>query len=304
MTRKINIQIQTVLYENDKSALEKSLSSLSNALKKESLREEGVITEGRLIYGDASAEPLFLDSEIIELGGMLPDGFELKYRFFAENTGTAKGHNLLAETCDTDFMLIMNPDILVSPNFFEMMLEPFELYGKSVGLVEARQTPIEHPKEYDIDTGITNWASTAGALFQTRIFKEIGGFDYESFFMYCDDVDFSWRIRMLGKDIIYQPKAPIYHAKRLSVDGRWKSTTAEVYYSAEAALIMAHKWSNDTLCESLLLELQSSSEPLHKKAADSFLAKKNQGMLPVQLDRKHEIATFVDGGYARHKFTL
>ena len=43
--------------------------------------------------------------------------------------------------------------------------------------------------------------------------------------MYCDDLIFSWRIRLAGYKIIYVPSAIAYHAKKkLAVDGGWKPT--------------------------------------------------------------------------------
>ena len=31
--------------------------------------------------------------------------------------------------------------------------------------------------------------------------------------MYCDDVDFSWRVRLLGYKVIYRSDAPVFHAE-------------------------------------------------------------------------------------------
>ena len=111
-------------------------------------------------------------------------------------------------------------------------------------MVEARQTPIEHQKEYDIKTLETQWATTACTVIRGDVFRKIGGFDADTFFLYCDDLDFSWRLRLAGYKIIYQPLAPAYHAKTVSAEGKWQPTQTEVYYSAEAAILMAHKWSN------------------------------------------------------------
>ena len=47
-------------------------------------------------------------------------------------------------------MMIMNPDVILEPDgvLLEMVLK-----DPKVGLAEARQTPLEHAKEYDIKTG-------------------------------------------------------------------------------------------------------------------------------------------------------
>lgn len=298
-----SLQIQTVLYKNDPGDVLKALDALHNALTvdKPSL---GQIRCATICYGDASPAALFDTSEIDMLNDRYAGVPTVSYTFFDKNTGTALGHNRLAEGCASDFIMVMNPDVLVSPDFFEMMLLPFDDTHLNAGLVEARQTPIEHPKEYEIGTGITSWASTASVLFPTSLFRKVGGFDADTFFMYCDDVDFSWRIRLAGYDIVYQPLAPVFHAKRLSATGDWQPTPAELYYSAEAALLMAYKWSNPVRCKQLLALFQKSESPEQQKAALVFLSREKEGTLPEQLDKEHKVAVFVSDNFAQHRFAL
>ena len=61
-------------------------------------------------------------------------------------------------------------------------------------LIDAIQFPVEHPKIYDPVTFETPWASGACLAIPHDIFKKIRGFD-DTFFMYCEDVDLSWRAR-------------------------------------------------------------------------------------------------------------
>lgn len=297
------LQIQTVLYGNDKQAVLNALDALANAVRNDFTSDSRHLESVVVVYGDASQFPLFTEEEISILNGQFQNYLKLEYVFFNENTGTAKGHNKLAQNCPADYMMIMNPDVIVSPFFFEAMFQSFE-DRKDVGLVEARQTPIEHPKYYHPNTGETSWASTAAVILPTAIFNELGGFDQDTFFMYCDDVDFSWRIRLAEKKIIYQPDAQVYHAKSLSNDALWKPTEAEVYYSAEAALLMAYKWSNSSLQKKLLQEYLQSEAEVYIKAAKSFLHKEKEGALPRPLDPNHKVAEFINGAYTTHRFFM
>ncbi len=143
--------------------------------------------------------------------------FDFSYQFFGENLGSAKGHNELAKDASADFLLILNPDIVVSPRFLQHLVSSFK--DESTGIAEGKQIPIEHPKDYDIRTGETSWASTACAMTPTHLFHKLGGFDSETFFLYCDDVDYSWRVREAGFKVIFVPAAVVFHDKRIGAEG-------------------------------------------------------------------------------------
>src|SRR5699024_7578011 len=150
-----------------------------------------------------------------------------------------------------------------------------------------RQTPLEHAKEYDKTTGETEWASTACTIFRTNVYKEINGFDDDTFFLYCDDLDFSWRVRLAGYKIIYVPNAIVFHSKKLSVQGNWEPTSAEIYYSAEAAMLLAYKWSNVERAENLCEMYLNRGGEYEKKAALEYMKRKKEGRLPLVVDREH-----------------
>lgn len=295
MNNKVSIQIQAVIYHNHKENLLKTIEHIHNALG--TVRD----TVGRVefVFGDASKEPTFSQEEVTEIASRFSDRLHFHYVFFNENTGFGKGQNLLGRGCTTDYILIMNPDIIVTPRFFDEMLRPFS--DPAVGMTEARQTPVEHHKAYDFNTLETGWASLACALVRTELWNRLNGIDSDSFFMYCEDVDFSWRIRLAGYKIIYCPTAPVYHAKRLSAAGKWQPTYSEVYYSAESNLMMAHKWSNPKRKRELLNRYKNG-EPMYREIAEKFLEREKKGLLPAPLDPKHKVAYFKDGFYTDNRF--
>lgn len=297
----VSIQIQSVLYNNDKDGLEKAVLAIKKAMEI-NFKRGGTIGQCNIKYGDASPEPIYTQKEIDAINEKIKGVLSIEYFYFNDNTGTAKGHNILGRHCSTDYMMIMNPDVIISPHFFLEMMKPFD--DRKVGLVEARQTPIEHPKEYNIKTFETAWSTTACVIFPTKVFNKVHGFDSQSFFMYCDDVDFSWRIRLEGYKLYYQPLAPVFHAKTLSADGGWQPTAAEKYYSAEAALMMAHKWSNNKLLTRLLWDFKRSKTEELMKAESVFFTRRKEGKLVKPIDEEHKVATFIEGGYAKHRFIL
>jgi hypothetical protein len=169
-------------------------------------------------------------------------------------------------------------------------------------LAEARQLPIEHPKDFDPLSGDTSWAAMAGVMLPIALFRDLGGFDSETFFMYCDDVDLSWRMRLAGRRIVYRPEAFVFHDKRLTPEGGWMPGEPERYYSAEAALLLPYKFSRPDLTEQHLHQFRASGDPNLLKAAAAYQSRVETGRLPQPIDPDHRIAEFVDGNYGRMRY--
>lgn len=291
------LQIQSVLFKTEKQGVITACEALDNAWAH---YQQGATEPVLVVYGDASPEPLFSPDEIEHFNEVFKS-LNIQYVFFGENTGTAKGHNRLAAFSSSQYIMVTNPDIVVSPDYFNVMMRALE-ENEDIGLVEARQTPLEQPKEYDVATGETSWASTAAVIFPRAVYDGIGGFDSQTFFLYCDDVDFSWRIRLFGKRVVYLPTAVVFHAKSLSLDARWVPTAAEKYYSIEAALLLAHKWSRNDIVEKLLRRFQASKDDRQIKAASEFIRKRDAGLLVKQIDKEHAVGDFNNGLYGKFRF--
>ena len=136
------------------------------------------------------------------------------------------------------------------------------------------------------------------------LFRFLGGYDSDSFFLYCDDVDLSWRARLAGFKVIFQPAALAFHDKRLGDDGGWRPTEAEKYFSAEAALLLSYKWSHPDLTERCLEDFRRTGAEELLRAAEEFERRRDEGRLPVPIDADHRIAQFIKGNYAEHRFPL
>lgn len=293
------LQIQSIIYNNEKADLLKSLSAMKQAI---SVYHKNVgPLKVKIIYGDGSPERIFRTQDISEVKMLLGTVAEFEYRAFGFNSGTAKGHNMLRAGSAADFIMIMNPDVIIEPQCIVNLMKAFEC-DSQVGMAEARQTPLEHAKEYNVETGETEWASTACTIIRMDVFDEVNGFDEDTFFLYCDDLDFSWHIRLNGYKVIYVPSAMVYHAKSLTIEGKWKPTGAEVYYSAEAAILLAYKWSNQERAEQLAHIFKTKGGSGEQKAAEEFERRKRENRLPIQLDSEHRIAKFIKDDYCEMRF--
>ena len=293
------LQVQSVLYNTAFVDLARSVESLVRAAEI-SMSETGSVRGVTLAIGDSSPLRCLEAAEIAALQLVCEPYVFLTYSWFAANLGSARGHNTLAEGTEADFIFLTNPDIVVSPRTLDYLLEPF--HKTAVGMTEAKQLPIEHPKTYDSVTGETSWASGACSVIPAAVFRELQGYDAESFFMYCDDVDLAWRVRQLGLRVVHQPAATAFHDKRVDNDLTMPPSQAEKYYSAEAALILAHKWSRSDLVANILAEFDSHGEDYHRAAAAAFRERRITGKLPTPVDSGHQVGQFVAGHYAEHRF--
>ncbi|WP_243039096.1 glycosyltransferase family 2 protein [Dyella sedimenti] len=303
-----HLRVHSVLYGNDPERIEQTVAHLNRAA--DLAISGGAAASVSLTYGDSSPSPVLSSDFLDRVRANSPALRSVDYVHFDGNLGSAKGHNTLIDDAESkaregvelDAILIMNPDVMLAPDTLIELLRPTS--NPRVGMVEARQLPIEHPKEYDRSSGETSWATTACALIPIKVLRELNGFDNESFFLYCDDVDFSWRARLAGYQVIYQPSAVVFHDKRLSKNGQWAPTASEQYYSAEAALIMAHKYSRPDIAEKLFKSFSESDTPHLKRAAAEYAERKASNRLPTPIDPEGRVAEFLGDHYTKHRYAL
>jgi GT2 family glycosyltransferase len=152
-----------------------------------------------------------------------------------------------------------HPDCLV--RLHEMALR------KPGHLIEARQFPAEHPKEYDPLSGVTPWASGCCVYVSADLFERVGNVD-ERFWLYMEDVDYSWRVRAAGRLAIMCPAALYAHDtvnRSLSARSRFEML--------KAGRLLGWKWGSPRFmahCERLLaLEFADRALP-HLGAAPAL----------------------------------
>ncbi len=126
-----------------------------------------------------------------------------------KNLGFGGGSNRAAKEGSGNYVFLCNVDTEIHENAF-IELEHAILENEDFSCFELRQFPYEHPKFYNPITLEVGYASGACFVLRRDIFETLGGFD-ESIFMYAEDVDLSWRARLLGHKIRYVPKAIIQH---------------------------------------------------------------------------------------------
>jgi GT2 family glycosyltransferase len=134
-----------------------------------------------------------------------------------------------------DIYIAANPDGAFHPAAITAMVQMMQAQGHKA-LIEACQFPSEHPKHFDPLTFQTAWASGACLAIPRPVFEALGGFD-DAFFMYCEDVDLSWRARAAGFSVQICPRALFLHG----VTNR-PYNPAIMRMVFDSAVLLARKW--------------------------------------------------------------
>ena len=220
------VTVGIVTYNNPPEQMRRVVGSALTALARAGLTPTGRIAI--LDNGVATADAVGSDPAI----GYLPT---------AGNVGFGAGHNRLmkdAFAAGSDIYIATNPDGLLEPEAIGALVQMMAAYNGRA-LIEALQFPDEHPKVYDPYTLETPWVSGACLAISRAAYDVLGGFD-ETFFMYGEDVDMSWRARAHGLALRVCPRALFLHG----VTNRAPNPdTLRMVYQSMA--ILGTKWGNE-----------------------------------------------------------
>lgn len=149
------------------------------------------------------------------------------------NLGFAAGNNRAAETLDTEFIVLLNPDAFPDPDWLEKLIDAADRRPDAAAF---GSTQIDAQDETRFD-GLGDCYHAAGipwrggygalrsktpaegecfspcaaaALYRREAWLAMGGFD-ERFFCYCEDVDLGFRLRLAGWKILQIPDAVVRH---------------------------------------------------------------------------------------------
>ena len=184
----------------------------------------------------------------------------------ANNPGFASGHNLCMKAAfenGATVYLAANPKGSFHPDCIRNLLAMHRTQDTQA-LIEARQFPEEHPKYYDPADLTTPWVSGACMLIPQPIWEQTGGFD-PNFFLYCEDVDFSWRCRALGFKTLVCPSALFWHdiTGRPHETWRWGAMLlAGRYLAYKWRDLPFMEWTENRLIEESFVSCKQELPPL------------------------------------------
>lgn len=296
--RALSCAIQTVLFENPVRSVERMLIGVERAAAVAATRHpNGNIS---VWLGDCSPRPLLSPAQISALQAAVP-ALDISYEHFDTNLGHAAAQNRLAGRHNADYVVTMNPDVVLAPDALDRLLNVMTS-DASIGIVDGKQLPLEHPKIFDRHTGETSWCSGALSLVRGQAFRAVEGFDSDAFFMHGDDVDLSWRLRQAGWKAMHHPGAVGFHDRRLSRSASMVPSVLERHYSAESALMLAYLWGATERLAQLRRGCQTGDDHVLAEALISFDAKRTSGTLRSPEAHPPPVVSFDGDTYGGHRW--
>ncbi len=119
-------------------------------------------------------------------------------------------------------------------------------HSKRIGAYYMGHLPEDEVNEIEIMPG-------AFLMFRDEVYEKIGGLD-ESYFMYGEDIDFSWRIRLAGWKNYYFPETHIIHYKGESTK-KGSMNYVYTFYNAMAIFVKRYFSGGNAKLFSALLHL-------------------------------------------------
>ncbi|HWO58410.1 MAG TPA: glycosyltransferase [Umezawaea sp.] len=300
MSSPSSVRIAVVLYENPLAEVWRCVRAVNRSAQLALDAPEVGLNKVVLAIGDCSDVPVISEGDLRELRAGADPRVELEYTFFRANLGHSAGSNALAEGALEDAVLFLNPDSYVAPTLLRHLVEA--LRDPEVVAADGRQIPCEHPKHFDPRLGDQSWASGACLVVRSADFHAVGGFDARWFPSYVNDVDLSWRLRMRGKRVVHQPRAVLFHDKRLDAKAGVRTTAIEPYEGILGRLMLATRFDRpDIVTETVdVLEVHGSDE--QRRALEEYQRRHSGGDLPPVLPDAASVADFINGEYGRRRF--
>jgi GT2 family glycosyltransferase len=157
------------------------------------------------------------------------------------NYGYAGGYNEALKEVQSDYYVLLNSDVEVTTGWLEPVIElmeqnkqigacqpkilshrqkdQFEYAGGAGGWLDCLGYPFARGRIFDIcekDSGQYNetapifWASGAALFVRAELFHKAKGFD-TYFFAHMEEIDFCWRLQLLGYSVYACPASEVYH---------------------------------------------------------------------------------------------
>ena len=158
-----------------------------------------------------------------------------------QNLGFTGGYNAGLKQISADYYVLLNSDVAVMSNWITPIIEVMEA-DKTVGVAQPKMMSFDNPSRFDYagaaggiidrlgypycqgrifdtieeDRGQYDttqpifWASGAAMFVRAELYHELGGLE-EDFFAHMEEIDFCWRAKKAGYQVLSVPASTVYH---------------------------------------------------------------------------------------------
>lgn len=158
-----------------------------------------------------------------------------------KNLGYAGGCNLGIRSSDSKYVVLLNNDTTVEPDWLTLLIKMMEKDNR-IAAVQPKILSIQHPEQFDYcgaaggeidifgypfargrifyslekDYGQYNesreifWATGAAVMIRRSVLEKVQLLE-ERFFAHMEEIDLNWRMLLAGFKIISEPRAVVYH---------------------------------------------------------------------------------------------
>jgi len=166
---------------------------------------------------------------------------EVKTIVLERNWGFAEGYNKALQQVEAEYYLLLNSDVEVTRHWLtplvafmdshpqvaacqpkllsESRRDHFEYAGACGGLLDRYGYPFCRGRLFDTverddgqydDARQVLWATGAAMMVRSGDYWEAGGLDGR-FFAHCEEIDFCWRLGVMGRQVWCVPASVVYH---------------------------------------------------------------------------------------------
>jgi GT2 family glycosyltransferase len=212
-----------------------------------------------------------------QIGRQLTEGWP-RGRFIqhAQNLGYCEGNNRAADAARGEYLLFLNNDTWLEPNYLELLLaevrrtsaaaagplvlnyeddsfQSLGAFGFDIFGLACTRAPCEATRQVLMPEG-------CAYLIRRDLFQQLGRFDSE-FFMFADEFDLSWRVWISGHQAIAVPSARLHHRGAAQVNpagggaaAEFRTSDTKRFYANRNSLLVLLKSARSILL--LLVPLQ------------------------------------------------
>lgn len=161
--------------------------------------------------------------------------------FNTQNDGFAGGYNWALQHVQSEYYVLLNSDVEVTPGWIEPVIDlmegnqliaacqpkllafhqpkHFEYAGASGGWIDCLGYPFSRGRIFDVlekdvhqydDMQEIFWATGAAMFIRSQVFHAMQGFD-ASFFAHQEEIDLCWRMQLAGHKIYVCPQSVVFH---------------------------------------------------------------------------------------------